>query len=52
MLGPEFKPQYCKVYIYIFSNFASHRWLTPIILAAQEAEIRRIEVRSQAGGVT
>jgi hypothetical protein len=24
-----------------------HRWLTPIILATQEAEIRRIVVRSQ-----
>jgi hypothetical protein len=26
---------------------AGHWWLTPIILASQEAEIRRIEVRSQ-----
>jgi hypothetical protein len=25
------------------------RWLTPIILATQEAEIRRIEVHSQPG---
>jgi hypothetical protein len=24
-----------------------HQWLTPIILATQEAEIRRIEVQSQ-----
>jgi hypothetical protein len=27
--------------------FAGHRWLTPVILAAQEAEIRQIMVRSQ-----
>jgi hypothetical protein len=26
---------------------AGHRWLTPVILAAWETEIRRIEVRSQ-----
>jgi hypothetical protein len=26
---------------------AGHRWLTPVILATQEAEIRRITVRSQ-----
>jgi hypothetical protein len=25
----------------------SHQWLTPVILATQEAEIRRIEVHSQ-----
>jgi hypothetical protein len=24
-----------------------HQWLTPVILATQEAEIRRIEVQSQ-----
>jgi hypothetical protein len=29
---------------------ARHPWLTPIILATQEAEIRRITVRSQPGG--
>jgi hypothetical protein len=26
---------------------AGHRWLTPIILATREAEIRKIEVQSQ-----
>jgi hypothetical protein len=26
---------------------ARHQWLTPVILATQEAEIRRITVRSQ-----
>jgi hypothetical protein len=26
-------------------------WLTPVILATQEAEIRRIEVRSQPGQI-
>jgi hypothetical protein len=26
---------------------AGHLWLTPVILATQEAEIRRIEVQSQ-----
>jgi hypothetical protein len=28
-----------------------HRWLTPVILATQEAEIRRITVRSQPGKI-
>jgi hypothetical protein len=26
-----------------------HWWLTPVILATQEAEIRRIEIQSQLG---
>jgi hypothetical protein len=29
------------------STQARHQWLTPVILATQEAEIRRITVRSQ-----
>jgi hypothetical protein len=29
--------------------FARHQWLTPVILATQEAEIRRIMVQSQLG---
>jgi hypothetical protein len=28
-----------------------HRWLTPVILGSQEAEIRRIKVRSQPGQI-
>jgi hypothetical protein len=28
-----------------------HWWLTPVILAPQEAEIRRIVVRSQSGKI-
>jgi hypothetical protein len=31
--------------------FAGDRWLKPIILASQEAEIRRIKVRSQPGKI-
>jgi hypothetical protein len=31
--------------------WARHQWLTPVILATQEAEIRRIEVRSQPGQI-
>jgi hypothetical protein len=27
--------------------YARYRWLTPVILATQEAEIRRIEIQSQ-----
>jgi hypothetical protein len=32
---------------YFKTSNARHWWLTPIILATQEAEIRRITVRSQ-----
>jgi hypothetical protein len=28
-------------------HFAVHRWLTPVILATQKAEIRRVTVQSQ-----
>jgi hypothetical protein len=31
--------------------FARHWWLTPVILATQETEIRRIMVRSQPGQI-
>jgi hypothetical protein len=30
-------------------HLAGHRWLTAVILATQEAEIRRMEVGSQLG---
>jgi hypothetical protein len=30
---------------------AGHQWLTPVILATQEAEIRRITVWSQPGQI-
>jgi hypothetical protein len=32
-------------------TWAGHQWLTPIILATQEAEIRRITVQSQPGQI-
>jgi hypothetical protein len=32
-------------------RLARHQWLTPVILATQEAEIRRIMVRSQPGRI-
>jgi hypothetical protein len=32
-------------------DHARSRWLTPVILATQEAEIRRIAVRSQPGQI-
>jgi hypothetical protein len=39
-------PSIAKFKIYIFFSWC--RWLTPVILAIQEAEIRRIAVRSQS----
>jgi hypothetical protein len=30
-----------------FNILGEHQWLTPVILATQEIEIRRIEVQSQ-----
>jgi hypothetical protein len=32
-------------------SLARHWWLTPVILATQEAEIRRIVVQSQPGQI-
>jgi hypothetical protein len=37
---------YCM--LIIFLKEARHQWLTPVILATQEAEIRRIAVQSQS----
>jgi hypothetical protein len=31
--------------------FVGHQWLTSLILATQEAEIRRIKIRSQPGQI-
>jgi hypothetical protein len=38
-----------KYFFDLKANLARHRWLMPIILATQEAEIRRTEVQSQPG---
>jgi hypothetical protein len=38
--------------VFIQETFtARHQWLTPVILATQETEIRRITVRSQPGQI-
>jgi hypothetical protein len=44
-VGPEFKPQYWE------KKIAGRWWLTPIVLATQEKEIRNIQVRSQPGQI-
>jgi hypothetical protein len=36
-----------RIKLSLKSHRAGHRWLTPVILVTQEAEIRRIEVRRQ-----
>jgi hypothetical protein len=36
-----------KIFILKISFLTRHWWLTPVILATQEAEIRRLEVQSQ-----
>jgi hypothetical protein len=38
--------------VFIQETFtARHQWLTPVILATQETEIRRIAIRSQPGQI-
>jgi hypothetical protein len=39
------------MYTEIFKDEAGHQWLTRVILATQEAEIRRITVQSQTGQI-
>jgi hypothetical protein len=46
MRGPEFKPRYHHQKKK--KKKARRRWLSPVILATQEAEIRRIPVQSQS----
>jgi hypothetical protein len=41
----EILQDWAKIHLGIFA--VGHWWLTPVILATQEAEVRRIEVRSQ-----
>jgi hypothetical protein len=45
----------CLLCVYLpkqnISSQAGRWWLTPVILATQEAEIRRIEIRSQPGQI-
>jgi hypothetical protein len=38
-------------YLKFLTSLAGHWWLTPLTLAIQEAEIRRIEVQSQSGQI-
>jgi hypothetical protein len=46
-----FKVHIIKVLKLIKSFHAGCQWLTPVILAAQEAEIRRIMVQTQPGQI-
>jgi hypothetical protein len=49
MWGPKFKPQYQRERER--EREARYQWLTPVIPATQEAEIRRIKVWSQPGQI-
>jgi hypothetical protein len=44
---------YIQIVLRCFQNqgFARHQYITPVILATQEAEVRRIMVQSQAGQI-
>jgi hypothetical protein len=42
---------FLNIFIIKFSNMAGCQWLMPIILATQEAEIRRIKARTQPGQI-
>jgi hypothetical protein len=45
------KAKKAGIYQRLKKNAAGHQWFAPIVLATQEAEIRRIEVRSQPGQI-
>jgi hypothetical protein len=47
----RFKPQYLQKIKQNPRSLAGHWWLTPVILATQEAEMRRIMVQSQPGQI-
>jgi hypothetical protein len=47
----QFPPPKINKLFYIKKIYARHQWLTPIILATQEAEIRRMIVQSQPGQI-
>jgi hypothetical protein len=36
---------------FVYEVQPGHQWLTPVILATQEAEIRRMAIRSQPGQI-
>jgi hypothetical protein len=41
----------CKTCTLKTRKLVRHRWLTPVVLATQEAEIRRVAVQSQTGQI-
>jgi hypothetical protein len=49
--APYFRGWAAQLFFFLVLSLAGDRWLTPVILATQEAEIRGLEVRSQPGQI-
>jgi hypothetical protein len=49
--NPKYHTQKCWKSQNIKKKMSGHQWLTPVILAIQETEIRKTEFQSQSGQI-